>query len=60
MYYIYTIIKDKAMKIVKISTSEIDNHMTGMAAAQTKAIMKYQDKYSLIIESRNTKYIITK
>ena len=48
------------MKIVKINTSEIDNYMTGMAAAQTKAIMKFQDKYSLIIESHNTKYVITK
>lgn len=60
MYYIYTIIKNKDMKIVKINASEIDNHITGLAAAQSKAIMKYNDSYSVTIKSHNTKYVITK
>ena len=47
------------MKTVKIKTSEIDNHMSGFAAARTKSIMKFNDSYSLIIESKKTKFEIT-
>ncbi len=46
------------MKTLNIKTSEINNHMTGFAAAQTKAIMTTTNHYELIIESHNTKYII--